>query len=139
MARIGVIGTGSWGTAIGLLLHGNGHSIQMWDKNRELVDALRSERTNRLYLPDVQIPESIAFPETLPELCEGIDGLIVAIPSHGVRAVLSELPALEPVPITVSLVKGIENETLLRVSQILAEKLPTDESRYFRDQAMRRR
>ncbi len=126
MARFGIVGCGSWGTALAVVLHSNKHQITMWDRDSELVTHLKNERVNTKYLPDAPIGDSIKFTDSLSETVLDKDGLVIAVPSHGVRSIISLFPEIGPDTVIISVAKGIENETLLRVSEVLAEKFSED-------------
>lgn len=121
MAKIGIAGCGSWGTALATVLQINGHSIDMWDRDADFVSTLAHGRVNKKYLPAARIGEHISFHNNLEETVVGKDAVIVAVPSHGVRAILEIFPELDEKTIVVSVAKGIENDTLLRVSEIIGE------------------
>ncbi|MFQ5648798.1 MAG: NAD(P)H-dependent glycerol-3-phosphate dehydrogenase [bacterium] len=122
MARFAIIGSGSWGTALARILHLNGHQIFLWDRDAELMKTLQTERVNKKYLPNFVLPPDLYIEPDLKTAVQGKDGLIMAVPSHGVRSVINQFPGVPEGTYVVSVAKGIENETLLRVSQILAER-----------------
>ncbi len=121
-ARIAVIGAGSWGTALAIRLQANGNSVTMWDRDAALLDGIVGQRENTKYLPGVKLSEAIVTEAELGKAVAAKDGVVIAVPSHAVRSVMGQLGALEPQTVLLSAVKGIENDTLLRPSQILAEK-----------------
>lgn len=123
MARVGVIGAGSWGTALARLLCENGHEVTLWSRREELVQAMRATRRNDNYLPGVQLPESLKFSRSLAEVAEDAEFLLIAAPSHALRTVLSDLPSLAPECVLISAVKGLEPDTDLRMSQVIAATL----------------
>ncbi len=122
MARFGIVGCGSWGTALTITLLSNNHKVIMWDRDASLVEALRRDGVNSKYLPGAAISGDVSFTNDLDEAVHEKDGLVMAVPSHAVRATIEKFPPISPETIITSVAKGIENETLLRVSQILAEK-----------------
>lgn len=120
-----VAGSGSWGTAIALLLSQNGHHVRLWGRNKEYIEEMKLSRINRIFLPVVKIPEDVLLTEDVHEAVDGADLLVNAIPTQYIRSALREfmegkVDAKIPV---VSLSKGIENETMLRGSQIFKEVL----------------
>lgn len=127
MSKFAIIGSGSWGTALAKVLSANGHSVTMWDRDKALLASIRNERVNRKYLPALSIPDSIEIEADLDRTVSDKDGIVIAVPSHGVRAVVRHFPNLSADVVVISVAKGIENETLLRPSQILAERF--DENR----------
>lgn len=126
MAKIGIIGAGSWGTALAVVLHANGHIVEMWSRDSQIIKTIVHDRVNRKYLPDVEIPNSINIEKDLERLVCEKDGLLIAVPSHAVRSVLEQFEEIDDKTILISLAKGIENDTLLRVSQILKERFSED-------------
>lgn len=123
MAHVGVVGAGSWGTALAKLLCENGHEATLWARRKELVQAMRATRHNDGYLPGVLLPERLKFSDSLPEVAALAEYLLIAAPSHALRTVLSALPPLAPNCILISAVKGIEPDTHLRMSQVIAATL----------------
>ncbi len=124
MARVTVLGAGSWGTTLGLVLHGNGHTVTMWEFDPAQVDALARDAENRKFLPGVPLPPDLRVSGDLAEALEGTDAVIFAVPSHTVRDVATAAAGFIPdsVPVT-NVAKGIENGTLLRMSEVLSERL----------------
>lgn len=124
MKRIGVLGAGSWGTALAVHEAAAGHEVLLWARRPELAAQLRRERFNHEYLPEVPLPERIEVTCELEAVCAA-DVVLVVVPSHGFRQVLRryleghprERPAL-----LLSATKGIETETLARMSQVAAEE-----------------
>lgn len=116
--RIQIIGAGSWGIAIARLLARNGHSVHLW--RRRNVELLRATREAPEYLPGVQLPDAVVVS---PGLDEAAEAVVLATPSHALRATLGALE-LPPASIRVSVMKGIENGTLLRMTQIMEELSP---------------
>ncbi len=122
MARFAVVGTGSWGTALARILNLNRHEVSMWDRDTELMQTLEHERVNKKYMPVYTLPPEIKIEPDIEKAVRGKDAIIMAVPSHGVRSVLELFPEPEPDTMVVSVAKGIENTTLLRVSEILEEQ-----------------
>jgi len=124
MSRIAVLGAGSWGTTLGLVLHGNGHEVTFWEFDAEQARRLIRERENKTFLPGIPIPENIEITNDLARAVEGSEMLVFAVPSHVVREVAGlAAPHVGPSTPVVNVAKGIENGTLLRMSEVLAEKL----------------
>lgn len=126
MAKFGIIGAGSWGTSLAVLLQANGHSVALWSRDSEVAKSLAKDRVNRKYLPDVEISKEIEVESDLNVLTQSNDGLLIAVPSHAVRSVLNQIDEIGGKTMFISLSKGIENGTLLRVSQILSERVSED-------------
>jgi glycerol-3-phosphate dehydrogenase (NAD(P)+) len=125
-AKIAVLGAGSWGTALAVLLAGAGRQVVLWDRNEDRVAEIANARTNTPYLPDVEIPAGVHPTADLEEAVDGRDMLVLAVPSQFLREVVRRLSFSNQreIPIFVSTAKGIENRTLLRMSQVLTETIP---------------
>ncbi|MCF6466454.1 NAD(P)H-dependent glycerol-3-phosphate dehydrogenase [Clostridium sp. Cult2] len=125
MNNIGVIGGGSWGTALAILLSNNNHKVDIWVRDKRQMEQMREHRENSKYLPEVTISESINVTDDISEAIYNKDLLVLSIPSHGVREVLNNHKNLfNKEQIIVNVAKGIENDTLLRISEIVGEILP---------------
>lgn len=124
--RIAVLGAGSWGTALALLLYSNGHAVTLWEFREEAAQKLDRIRENIEFLPGHSIPKGIHITNDLEDAISEKDLLVLAVPSHVVRDVADQINNLsgEQDPIIVNVAKGIENDTLLRMSQVLKERLP---------------
>ncbi len=122
---IGVIGAGSFGTALAKLLGDKGHDLRLWVYESDLCERMRQTRVNDVYLPDVKLPENVRATNDLEEAVEGREMLLCVVPSHVVRQVVTRLaPLLErPIPL-VSAAKGIEVDTIMLMSEVLEEVLP---------------
>lgn len=122
---IGVIGAGAWGTALAHLLAEQGHTVRMWAYEAEVADAINRQRENLLFLPDCRLPASLDATTKLEDALVDRALVLVVCPSHVLRGVMTEAgPHLPPgVPI-VTASKGIENESLLLMSEVLREVLP---------------
>ena len=89
--NIAVLGAGSWGTALAILLARNGHSVALWARDAEQAAAMSAERRNRRYLPEHPFPEGLRVSAVMDEAVGGARFVLVAVPSHGFRAVLASL------------------------------------------------
>lgn len=118
--NIQVIGAGGWGLALSRLLAINGHCVHLWCRKEMQADELRNTRRSAVYLPGVTLPENVFVTR---ELDAAASMMVVAVPSHAMRSVLQSLPIPEGT-IMVSVVKGIENDTLLRMSEVIAACVP---------------
>ena len=118
---IGVVGAGSWGTALAVSLALAGREVVLWARRRELVESLARGEANP-YLPEIQIPRSVRFTSRLSDLA-GCEPLVIVVASHGVRDTVAELLREVPGELTlVSASKGVETETLERMTQVFAEE-----------------
>lgn len=123
--RVGVIGAGAWGTALAHLMAAKGDEVRLWAFEPEVVEEINSGHENRTYLPDAELPGGLTATGDFAEALSDRELVISVVPSHVVRSVLGEAAAHLPegVPI-VSASKGIENETLMTVSEVLEDVLP---------------
>ncbi len=124
MKRVGVLGAGSWGTALALQLARTGHDVQLWARNPEMALLLAEEGRNEVYLPEAEFPDGLLVTSDLDRLVDS-EAVLVVIPSHGFRSVVRELLAVWPRDRTVVLVsatKGVETDTLARMSGVSSEE-----------------
>jgi glycerol-3-phosphate dehydrogenase (NAD(P)+) len=122
--RVAVIGAGSWGTAVAGLV-GAAHPTMLWVRSPELAESIQRTRENETYLSGVPLPEGLTATSSLADAVEGASVVFMAVPSHGFRTVLGDLaPHAAGVEAIISLSKGIENGTNLRMSEVIAEVLP---------------
>jgi glycerol-3-phosphate dehydrogenase (NAD(P)+) len=123
MPRVGVIGAGSWGTALAKVLCENGHQVTLWARQAQLVAKLERERYNTQYLPGVPLPASLHFTTDLAEATHAAEFVLIAVPSHGLRAVVQQFSRLPSDCILISAVKGIETDSLMRMSEVITSLL----------------
>ena len=125
MSKVGFIGGGSFGTALGILLANKGNEVSIYDKDQSVVDDININRKNDRYLKDLNIPSNLTAYNNLDDAIEGIDYLVLAVPSHIIRIVARSLKGKldANVPI-VSIAKGIEEGTDMRLSEVINEELP---------------
>ena len=123
MTTTAVLGAGSWGTALAVHLARCGHGVRLWARDAAFVDELCARRVNGRYLPEIPLPDSISPTASLGTALAGARFVVVAVPSHGLRAVVrSSLPHLEAGAILVSTTKGIETATLRRMSEVIDDE-----------------
>lgn len=121
--RVAIVGAGSWGTALATLAARCGHEVTLWAHDPSVASTITGERENTVYLPGVALASAIRATSDLSDV-SGAELVVMATPSHHYRNVLGELAAVVPGALrVVSATKGIENESLLRVSQITEELL----------------
>ncbi|BCV21481.1 NAD(P)H-dependent glycerol-3-phosphate dehydrogenase [Moorella sp. Hama-1] len=121
--RVAVVGAGSWGTALAILLARKGMHVNLWARRPEQVTALKERRENRAYLPEVGLPATITPTADLAVAVREVGLVVLSVPSHAVRLMARELrPLLPPEVIIVNTAKGLELETKKRLSIVLAEE-----------------
>ena len=128
MAKISVLGAGSWGTALAVVLHKNGHEVTIWSIAQDEIDMLKKEREHKDKLPGVKIAEEIGLTTDLKEAISGRNMLVVAVPSPPIRSTAKSMaPYVEDGQLLVSVAKGIEEGTLMTLSAILEQEIPQAE------------
>jgi glycerol-3-phosphate dehydrogenase (NAD(P)+) len=115
--KVAVVGAGSWGTAVAALI-GSSHPTSLWVRSPDLATSMRETRENGTYLAGERLPDDLIVTSSLEEALDGVSIVFMAVPSHGFRTVLGNVEAV------VSLSKGIEIGSNLRMSQVVAEVLP---------------
>ncbi len=122
--NISIIGAGSWGTALSLVLADSGHAVKLWGREPEIADHINKHHRNPKYLADIVLPESIRGYSEISDALIDSDVVLFATPSHVLRG-LAQLvkPYLHKEQILISVVKGIENETFLTMTQVLKDVL----------------
>src|SRR5687767_8835934 len=124
MKTVAVLGSGSWGTALAFHLASAGHDVRLWGRNADLIDEMKARRANAVYLPDVVLPSGVRPTASLEEALQRAEIVLAALPSHGTRAVIrSAAPFISRQALIVSATKGIEQDTLLRVSEVIAQEV----------------
>ncbi|WP_328553208.1 MULTISPECIES: NAD(P)H-dependent glycerol-3-phosphate dehydrogenase [unclassified Streptomyces] len=120
--RAAVFGTGSWGTAFGMVLADAGCDVTLWARRPELADAVNSTRMNPDYLPGIELPENLRATADPAEAARDADFTVLAVPSQTLRGNLAEwVPLLAPDTVLVSLMKGVELGTVKRMSEVIEE------------------
>jgi glycerol-3-phosphate dehydrogenase (NAD(P)+) len=124
MHTIAVLGAGGWGTALAVHLGRTGHDVRLWGRDATLVARMREMRENTDYLPGIALPACVRPCVALDEALGEASMVVVAVPSHGLRHVLSRaVPLLPPTIPIVSTVKGLEEHTMLRMSEVIAQEV----------------
>ncbi|MDD3659192.1 MAG: NAD(P)H-dependent glycerol-3-phosphate dehydrogenase [Lachnospiraceae bacterium] len=125
MAKVGIIGAGSWGIALALLLKNNGHEVTVWSIVEEEIAMLNREREHKDKLPGVKLPEEIIFTTDLEQSVKGMDLLVLAVPSPYTRSTSHLLKDLVTEgQIIVNVAKGIEEGSFMTLSQIVEDEVP---------------
>ncbi len=123
--KIGVIGAGSWGTALANMLAGKGYPVTLWAYEKDLVERMKMTRENDLFLPGFSLSSNLDFTADLSAAVSGKEMVLLVSPSQVMRLVVQQaLGDFNPESLIVSASKGIENGTLLTMSQVLRELLP---------------
>lgn len=125
MARVGILGAGSWGTALSLMLYKNGHDVTVWSIDKREVEMLQNEREHKSKLPGVKLPENMVFTNNLEEGMKEKDFLVLAVPSIFTRSTARSMKSyIKRGQIVVNVAKGIEEDTLMTLSEQIEEELP---------------
>ncbi len=123
--KIGVIGGGSWGTALAILLSEKGYQVEMWLRDKLQVEEIENSRENKKYLPNVKLPCNLKVTNDLEKVSFNKEVILLSVPTHGVRETLYNCKRyMNKDQIIVNVAKGIENDSLLRISEIVKEILP---------------
>jgi glycerol-3-phosphate dehydrogenase (NAD(P)+) len=123
MNRVAILGAGSWGTALAVHLAREGRVVSLWARNDALISEMIARRANTRYLADVALPSSVGATSSLPAALQDAQFVVLAVPSHGLRAVVrAAIPWLPAGAVIVSAAKGLEGESLQRMSQVIAEE-----------------
>lgn len=125
MTSVGVLGAGSWGTALADLLARAGHDVRIWAYETDVVAGINATHENAAFLPGVALAPSLRAVEQVGEAVRGASVVLSAAPSHAVRTVLrGAAPDISPDAIVVSATKGLEDASLARMSQVIADVVP---------------
>ena len=125
MAKIGIVGAGSWGIALSVLLHNNGHEVSVWSIIKEEVEMLREKREHVTKLPGVKLAEDILFTDDLQEITKNKDVLVLAVPSPYTRSTCKSMKSyVKEGQIIVNVAKGVEDHTYDTLTDIMEEEIP---------------
>ena len=125
MAKAGVLGAGSWGTALSVLLSDNGHQVTMWSSDANEVKMLNEKREHETKLPGVKLPDQLQITGDLEDTVQGKDFLVLAVPSPFTRSTAAKMsPYVTEGQIIVDVAKGIEESTLMTLSQQIRQEIP---------------
>ncbi len=125
MGKVGIIGAGSWGTALALLLHKNGHEVRIWSIDKNEVAMLQEKREHETKLPGLKVPNDIFITNEIEEGIKDVDFCVLAVPSPYTRSTARLMkPFVRENQIIVDVAKGIEEDTLMTLSQQIEEEIP---------------
>ena len=125
MAKVSVVGAGSWGTALAMLLCNNGHDTMLWSHREEQAEELRTARENKAKLPGVKIPEEIHVTSDLSEALIDKDVIVMAVPSVAVRTTAKKMSShIRYGQVIVNVAKGIEEGSLMTLTDMIEEEIP---------------
>ena len=124
MNKVAIIGAGSWGTALSVVLHNNGHKVTIWSIVEDEIKMLEENHEHLDKLPGVKLPEDMEFTTDLKTACEGKNMLVLAVPSPFTRSTSKMMaPFVEDGQLIVSVAKGVEEDTLMTLSQIIKDEI----------------
>lgn len=125
--KVAVLGAGSWGTALSIVLSDKGHIVNLWGRNHEHIESLRSTRKNSKYLSGIELPENISMYTNITKCIEGCSVIVLAVSCQGIRSILEKIKGhVDKGQVFVNVAKGIENNTLLRISEIVNGYYPNN-------------
>jgi glycerol-3-phosphate dehydrogenase (NAD(P)+) len=127
-----VLGAGSWGTTLAIMLDEMGHDVRLWEYFPELAETIRRDGENRRFLPGIPVPRSIRITSAMDEALDGAKRIVFVTPSHTVRGVarlVRSSPSFDKRAIVINAAKGLEERTLCRMSEVLGQGLPTPKRR----------
>lgn len=127
MQRIAVLGAGSWGTALSLVLADNQHEVRLWGHRKELIQEINETHKNQKYLPDIELSDNIKGCTDLRKTLQDVQIAVLAVPTKAIREVLQDVIKVISYKLTIVHVsKGIEPDSLLRISEIIKEEVPEE-------------
>ena len=125
MKKIGMIGAGSWGTALTWLLGNNGHEVTMWSAIEQEINLLKENHEQTEKLPGAKLSDSTTYTTDIKEACEDKDMLVLAVPSSFTRSTAKAMaPFVKDGQVIVSVAKGLEEDTLMTLTDIIEEEIP---------------
>ncbi len=125
--EITVIGAGSWGTALSMVLADNGHEVRIFGNNKQQIREINEQHTNKAYLPGIQLSKGIKGYESLEEAMAGVNIVLLVVPTKAIRGVMRNLKSIVKQPITIiHASKGIEPGSFKRISEMIEEEMPKE-------------
>lgn len=122
--KIGVLGAGSWGIALTVLLSGNGHDVTVWSIDKDEIDMLNTHREHLTKLQGVKLDESVKFTTNVEEACKDANILVMVVPSPFIRSTAKTIAPFVTKQIIVNVSKGIEESTLMTLTDVIKEEIP---------------
>jgi len=124
--RVAIVGAGSWGTALSAMLAKKGIQVKLWVREREICEQIEKARENIRYLPGVLIPSDVFPTQSLEEALKGAELTVLAVPSQYIRGMAQQIAPFVPSGhVIVNVAKGLEMDTLLRLSQVIEQEIPS--------------
>jgi len=125
MAKLGIVGAGSWGTALAFVLEKNGHEVTVWSALAPEIRMLLEHREHLDKLPGVKLAESVCFTTDMKTAVAGMEAVVLAVPSMYTRATAKQMaPFITDGQLIISVAKGVEEDTLMTLSQIIRQEIP---------------
>ncbi|NLP51932.1 NAD(P)H-dependent glycerol-3-phosphate dehydrogenase [Bacillus sp. RO1] len=125
MKKVAVLGAGSWGTALAMVLADNNHEVRLWGHKQAQIDEINQRHTNEKYLKNIKLSDKIVGFTSMEEAVESVEAIVLAVPTKAMREVCRQLKGFLNAPaLFVHVSKGIEPDTHLRVSEVIEEELP---------------
>lgn len=125
MKKVAVLGAGSWGSALAIVLADNAHDVRLWSHRKAQADEINQTHQNSRYLPDVALPDNIRAYDDIEAAIKDVDAIVFVVPSNAIRDVSSLIKNNLPKDVTlIHASKGIEPESLKRISEIIGEEIP---------------
>ncbi|WP_173916290.1 NAD(P)H-dependent glycerol-3-phosphate dehydrogenase [Halobacillus sp. Marseille-Q1614] len=127
MSKVAVLGAGSWGTALAIVLADNGHDVHLWSHRKEHAEKINETHQNEKYLKDITIPSNVTASSDMKEVVSDTEHIVLVVPTKAIREVCKELVRyLDQKVVLTHASKGIEPETYKRVSEVIAEEISRD-------------
>src|SRR5690625_2607319 len=125
MSKVAVLGAGSWGNALAIVLADNGHDVRLWTHRKEQADEINNTHRNEKYL-QVDLPHNLKAYHDLEVAIQDVEAIVFVVPSSAIREVSRQVKDMLPKDVTiVHAAKGIEPNTFKRISELIAEEIPT--------------
>lgn len=123
--KVAVLGAGSWGTALAMVLVQNGHEVRIWGHHKDQIDEINTNHTNSKYLPDIQLPIELKATYSIEECVKEADAVLFVVPTKAMREVAKEFVLVcDNKPVIIHASKGLEQQSYKRISEVLLEEIP---------------